>query len=65
VPYAGDLTENLAVTATKIRATMVSCGARNLAEFRETARLVEVSEQTYQENVASVTIRESVGAVAD
>ena len=65
VPYAGDLTENLAVTTAKIRATMASCGARTLAEFRETARLVEVSEQTYQENVASVIVRESVGAVAD
>lgn len=65
VPYAGDLTENLAVTTAKIRATMASCGARNLAEFRDTARLVEVSEQTYQENVASVAIRESVGAIAD
>jgi IMP dehydrogenase len=65
VPYAGDLTENLAVTTAKIRATMASCGARNLAEFRETARLVEVSEQTYQENIASVTIRESVGAIPD
>jgi IMP dehydrogenase len=65
VPYAGDLTENLAATTAKIRATMTSCGARTLAEFRETARLVEVSEQTHQENVASVTIRESVGAVGD
>jgi IMP dehydrogenase len=65
VPYAGDLTENLAMTTAKIRATMASCGARSLAEFRATARLVEVSEQTYQENTASVTIRESMGAIAD
>jgi IMP dehydrogenase len=65
VPYAGDLTENLAVTTAKIKATMASCGARSLAEFRATARLVEVSEQTYQENVASVIIRDSVGVVAD
>jgi IMP dehydrogenase len=65
VPYAGDLTENLTVTTAKIKATMASCGARNLAEFRETARLVEVSEQTYQENVAAVIIRDSVGVVAD
>jgi IMP dehydrogenase len=65
VPYAGDLTENLAVTTAKIKATMASCGARNLPEFRATARLVEVSEQTYQENVASVIIRDSVGVVAD
>jgi IMP dehydrogenase len=65
VPYAGDLAENLAATTAKVRATMASCGARDLAGFRATARLVEVSEQTYQENVASITVREPAGALAD
>jgi IMP dehydrogenase len=59
VPYAGDLDDGLAVTAAKIKATMVSCGATNLAEFRRTARLTLVSEQSFQESHAGVAVRET------
>lgn len=59
VPYAGDLGDALAMTTAKIKATMASCGARNIAEFCRTARITLVSEQSYQENVASVAVRES------
>jgi IMP dehydrogenase len=59
VPYAGDLTAALALTTAKIKATMASCGAATLPEFRSVARLTQVSEQSYQENFASVMVRES------
>lgn len=59
VPYAGDLHEGLAVTIAKIKATMVSCGATSLPEFRSTARLVLVSEQSFQESHATVAIRDA------
>lgn len=59
VPYAGDLTEGLAVTLAKLKTTMVSCGATTLPQFQATARLTLVSEQSFQENHASVILRES------
>jgi IMP dehydrogenase len=59
VPYAGDIGDSVALTIAKIRATMASCGANDLAEFRSTARLTQVSEQSYQENFAAVTIRDA------
>lgn len=59
VPYAGDLHEGLAVTIAKIKATMVSCGATALPEFRSTARLVLVSDQSFQESHATVAIRDT------
>lgn len=59
VPYAGDLSEGLAVTVAKIKATMVSCGATTLPRFQADARLTLVSEQSFQESHASVTLRES------
>nr|WP_285490144.1 IMP dehydrogenase [Amycolatopsis taiwanensis] len=59
VPYAGDLHEGLAVTIAKIKATMVSCGATTLPEFQSTARLVLVSEQSFQESHATVAARDT------
>ncbi|MCN9242355.1 IMP dehydrogenase [Streptomyces sp. RY43-2] len=59
VPYAGDLDEGLALTTTKLRTTMVSCGSTTLPEFRSTARLTLVSEQSFQESHASVTLRDT------
>ncbi len=61
VPYAGDLHEGLATTIAKIKATMVSCGAADLAMFKATARLTLVSEQSFQESHATVTVRETAG----
>jgi len=57
VPYAGDLDEGLAVTIAKVKATITSCGATNLRQFRDTARLTLVSDQSFQEAHASVDIR--------
>ncbi|QSB06049.1 IMP dehydrogenase [Natronoglycomyces albus] len=61
VPYAGDLHEGLASTLAKIKATMVSCGASNIPAFQTGARLTLVSEQSFQESHANVTIRETTG----
>ncbi|MEU9993002.1 IMP dehydrogenase [Streptomyces sp. NPDC048045] len=59
VPYAGDLDEGLALTVAKLRTTMVSCGSKTLPEFRSTARLTLVSDQSFQESHANVTLRDT------
>ena len=43
VPYAGALKDNVEITLSKIRSTMCNCGALNLPEFREKAKLTLVS----------------------
>ncbi|MGW3241626.1 IMP dehydrogenase [Streptomyces sp. NPDC001070] len=64
VPYAGDLNEGLAVTIAKLKTTMVSCGSTTLPEFRSTARLTLVSDQSFQESHANVTLRDTPPALA-
>lgn len=64
VPYAGDLNEGVAVTVAKIKATMASCGATTLREFRETARLTIVSAQSIEESHATVTVRDTPASLA-
>lgn len=64
VPYAGDLNEGLATTIAKIKATMVSCGAVTVREFRGTARLTIVSAQSIEESHATVTVRETPSSLA-
>jgi len=61
VPYAGDLHEGLATTIAKIKATMVSCGATDLGTFQAAARLTLVSEQSFQESPATVSVGETAG----
>jgi len=43
VPYAGSLSDGVAVTLAKIRSTMCNCGALTLPELREKAKLTLVS----------------------
>ena len=43
VPYAGTLKDNVGITLSKIRSTMCNCGALNLTEFRDKAKLTLVS----------------------
>lgn len=43
VPYAGPLKDNIDSTLSKIRSTMCNCGALNLAELREKAKITLVS----------------------
>ncbi|AEW92563.1 MULTISPECIES: hypothetical protein [Streptomycetaceae] len=54
-----DLAEGLALTTAKLKTTMVSCGSTTLPEFRATARLTVVSEQSFQESHANVTLRDT------
>ena len=43
VPYAGSLKDNVNSTLAKIRSTMCNCGALNLSELREKAKITLVS----------------------
>lgn len=43
VPYAGPLSDNVYITLSKVRSTMCNCGALNLSEFKEKAKLTLVS----------------------
>ena len=52
VPYAGSLSEGLATTLSKIRSGMCNCGAMNLEELRDKARLTLVSSVSIVEGGA-------------
>ena len=52
VPYAGSLKSNVGVTLAKIRSTMCNCGALNLSEFRDKAKLTLVSSTSIVEGGA-------------
>ena len=43
VPYAGSLSDNVHITLSKVRSTMCNCGALNLQELKEKAKLTLVS----------------------
>ena len=43
VPYAGALSDGIAITLAKIRSTMCNCGALSLPELREKAKITLVS----------------------
>jgi IMP dehydrogenase len=58
VPFAGSLADNVAVTAAKLKATMVSCGAVTLREFHQNAVLTVVSPASYAQNTAEVQLRD-------
>lgn len=63
VPYAGSLKENVSATLSKLKSTMVSCGAITLPEFHAKARLIAVSPTSIVEGGAHDVIRkESEGA---
>ena len=49
VPLVGSLSEVLETTLYKVRSTMVNIGANSLANFRESAVLTRVSEQSVVE----------------
>lgn len=57
VPYAGKLADNLAVSISKIKATMCACGSINLSEFKEKSRLVVVSPTSIVEGGAHDVVR--------
>lgn len=60
VPYAGKLKDNLGATLEKIKATMVSCGAKTVAELQATARIALASAVSIREGGAhDVVLKES------
>ncbi|MCL1877808.1 MAG: IMP dehydrogenase [Defluviitaleaceae bacterium] len=62
VPYAGSLRDNLAITLSKIRATMCNCGALTVADFHKNARLTRVSPSSIIEGGAhDVYLKDSGG----
>jgi len=64
VPYAGKMKDNLDITISKMKATMCTCGALNLAELREKARLTLVSSTSIIEGGAhDVILKESETSV--
>jgi IMP dehydrogenase len=52
VPYAGSLKDNVNLTLSKIRSTMCNCGALNIAELQEKAKLTLVSATSLVEGGA-------------
>lgn len=57
VPHAGSLYDSVSMTLAKLKATLASCGSTNLRQFHENAVLVQVSQQSYLQNVHEVTLR--------
>ncbi len=52
VPYAGSLKDNLDTTLSKLKSTMCTCGAMNISELHEKARLTLVSSTSIIEGGA-------------
>lgn len=53
VPYSGPLGPKVAVTTSKVRATMCNCGATDLRKFFQEARLTRISPMTLIESGTS------------
>jgi IMP dehydrogenase len=62
VPYAGDLYSSVGQTSAKIRSTMCNCGAVTLREFHETARIVNVSQQSFLEGSYTIERKDKESA---
>jgi IMP dehydrogenase len=62
VPYAGRLKDNLETTLAKVRSTMCNCGATNLRELNQHARLTIASSVSIREGGAhDVTLKDMHG----
>ena len=57
VPYAGPLKDNVDRTLAKVRSTMCNCGALNIKEFQQKAKLTLVSATSIVEGGAHDVIR--------
>ena len=63
VPYAGSLKDNVNLTLAKVRSTMCNCGALNLQELREKAKLTLVSATSIVEGGAhDVLLKDNTAA---
>ncbi len=65
VPYAGALKDNVALTLSKVKSTMCNCGALNIPEFRDKAKLTLVSATSIVEGGAHDVIQKetSLGTI--
>ncbi len=65
VPYAGSLKDNVAISLSKVKSTMCNCGALNLPEFRDKAKLTLVSATSIVEGGAHDVIQKetSLGTI--
>ena len=65
VPYAGSLKDNVALSLSKVKSTMCNCGALNLPEFRDKAKLTLVSATSIVEGGAHDVIQKetSLGTI--
>ena len=62
VPYAGALKDNVGSTLAKVRSTMCNCGALNLPELREKAKITLVSATSIVEGGShDVILRDRIG----
>jgi len=52
VPYAGSLKDNVSLSLSKVRSTMCNCGAMNIPELHEKAKLTLVSSTSLVEGGA-------------
>ena len=60
VPYAGSLKDNISLTLSKIKSTICNCGALNIPDFQENAKLTLVSATSIVEGGAhDVTLRDT------
>ena len=52
VPYAGKLSDNLAITLGKVKSTMCNCGSLNIKHLQENAKITLVSATSIVEGGA-------------
>ncbi len=52
VPYAGSLKDNVNLTLSKVRSTMCNCGAINIPELQQKAKITLVSSTSIVEGGA-------------
>ncbi|MCD8174697.1 MAG: IMP dehydrogenase [Phascolarctobacterium sp.] len=63
VPYAGSLKDNVTQTLNKVRSTMCNCGALNISELQEKAKLTLVSATSIVEGGAhDVLLKENASS---
>ena len=60
IPYAGPLKDTLDVTVAKIKSTMCNCGATNILELHDKARLTMVSQVSITEGGAHDVILKEI-----
>ena len=61
VPYAGGLKDNVNLSLSKIRSTMCNCGALNIPELQERAKLTLVSSTSLVEGGAHDVVLKDAG----